>query len=86
MLDSSTPLIVPALGNLYQALSPWVETLLRIIVGLALVPHGLRMTFGFFPSMTATQELVVPRSIPITLLIYPFLLARGGEFCRLPDR
>ena len=50
MLDSSTPLIVPALGNLYQALSPWVETLLRIIVGLALVPHGLRMTFGFFPN------------------------------------
>ena len=50
MLDSSTPLIVPALGNLYQALSPWVEALLRAVVGLALVPHGLRMTFGFFPN------------------------------------
>ena len=47
MLDSSTPLIVPALG-LYQALSPWVVALLRVAVGLALVPHGLRMTFGLF--------------------------------------
>jgi hypothetical protein len=25
------------------------------------------MTFGVAPSMTATQELVVPRSIPMTL-------------------
>jgi putative oxidoreductase len=25
------------------------EALLRLAVGLALVPHGLRMTFGFFP-------------------------------------
>jgi putative oxidoreductase len=32
-----------------QALSPWAETLLRAVVGLALVPHGLRMTFGLFP-------------------------------------
>lgn len=48
MLDSSTPLVIPALGNLYQVLSPWAEALLRVVVGLALVPHGLRMTFGFF--------------------------------------
>jgi putative oxidoreductase len=33
-----------------QALSPWAEALLRAIVGLALVPHGLRMTFGLFPN------------------------------------
>ncbi len=48
MLDS-TPLIFPALGPLYQSLAPWAETLLRAVVGLALVPHGLRMAFGFFP-------------------------------------
>jgi putative oxidoreductase len=47
---SDTPLIVPALGSLYAALLPWVEALLRVVVGLALVPHGLRMTFGFFPN------------------------------------
>jgi putative oxidoreductase len=50
MFNSSTPLIIAALENLFQVLSPWVEALLRVIVGLALVPHGLRMTFGFFPN------------------------------------
>jgi putative oxidoreductase len=50
MLDQSTPLIFPALGTLYQALAPWAYALLRIAVGLALVPHGLRNTFGMFPT------------------------------------
>jgi putative oxidoreductase len=44
-----TDLIIPALGPFYAALAPWSEALLRVVVGLALVPHGLRMTFGFFP-------------------------------------
>jgi putative oxidoreductase len=39
----------PGLENLYHTLSPWAEALLRAVVGLALVPHGLRMVFGFFP-------------------------------------
>ena len=37
-------------GPLYQALAPWAEALLRVSVGLALVPHGLRNTFGLFPT------------------------------------
>ena len=37
-------------GPLYQALAPWTEALLRVSVGLALVPHGLRNTFGLFPT------------------------------------
>jgi putative oxidoreductase len=41
--------ILPALADLYQTLSPVTEALLRAAVGLALVPHGLRNTFGFFP-------------------------------------
>jgi putative oxidoreductase len=45
---TDTPLIVPALGSLYHALSPWVEALLRFVVGMALVPHGLRMCLGYF--------------------------------------
>ena len=49
MPDTSTPLYFPALGPLYQALAPWAEALLRASVGLALVPHGLRNTFGMFP-------------------------------------
>ena len=43
-----TALIWPALGQVYETLTPWTEALLRAAVGLALVPHGLRNTFGFF--------------------------------------
>jgi putative oxidoreductase len=45
-----TPLIFPALGTLYDTLTPWAEALLRAVCGLALVPHGLRNTFGMFPT------------------------------------
>jgi putative oxidoreductase len=47
---ADAPLIFPALGSLYAALAPWAEALLRVAVGLALVPHGLRNTLGFFPN------------------------------------
>ena len=43
-----TPLVVPALGALYAALAPYVEALLRFIVGMAILPHGLRMCLGYF--------------------------------------
>ena len=36
------------MGGIDQALLPWAEALLRAAVGLALVPHGLRNTFGMF--------------------------------------
>jgi putative oxidoreductase len=49
MLDPSTSLIFPSLGPLYEALAPWAEALLRVSCGLALIPHGLRNTFGLFP-------------------------------------
>jgi putative oxidoreductase len=39
----------PHLSQLYQMLAPFAFALLRVAVGLALVPHGLRNTFGFFP-------------------------------------
>jgi putative oxidoreductase len=45
-----TPLAFTQLSSLYQTLAPFADALLRIAVGLALVPHGLRNTFGFFPN------------------------------------
>jgi hypothetical protein len=39
------------------------------IDGVVLAPSAFSMTFAALPSMTATQELVVPRSMPIALLI-----------------
>jgi putative oxidoreductase len=38
------------LSTLSQTLLPFADALLRAAVGLALVPHGLRNTFGFFPN------------------------------------
>ena len=45
---NQTPLLVPALGAVYAALMPWAEALLRFAVGMAMVPHGLRMSLGTF--------------------------------------
>ena len=41
--------MVTDLNAVLAALEPWAEALLRAVIGFALVPHGLRMTFGFFP-------------------------------------
>jgi len=48
MTDAPAALVFPELAHVYALLAPWSEALLRAVVGLALVPHGLRMTFGFF--------------------------------------
>src|SRR3990167_1437118 len=40
------------------------------IDGVVRAPSEFSITLGFPPSITATQELVVPRSIPITFAIF----------------
>lgn len=40
--------VIPALSSLYEALSPWMEPLLRFITGAMLVPHGCQKLFGMF--------------------------------------
>ena len=37
--------------------------------GVVRAPSAFPMTFACVPSIMATQELVVPRSIPMTLLM-----------------
>ena len=49
-MDGSTPLFLPQMAPLYQAAAPVAETLIRIVVGLALIPHALRFCFGMFPN------------------------------------
>jgi putative oxidoreductase len=56
----------PALGPLYAALTPVAEAVLRAICGLALIPHGLRAFFGFFPNSGSR-------------ILSPELLAKGIE-------
>src|SRR3979490_2394386 len=48
------------------------------IDGVVRAPSAFSMTLALLPSITATQELVVPRSMPITLLI--------GTSCKKQDR
>ncbi len=40
-------------ASLFESLAPLADTLLRVAVGLMLVPHGLRNTFGLFPNSGA---------------------------------
>jgi putative oxidoreductase len=47
-MPDPTPLIAPELASAYASLAPVAEALLRFVVGFALVPHGVRMTFGWF--------------------------------------
>ena len=61
-----TALVFPALQSLYDSALPWVEALLRVWCGLALIPHGLRCFFGYFPN-TGSR------------ILNPALLATGLE-------
>ena len=45
-----------------------------ITEGVVLLPSALGITTGSLPSITETQEFVVPKSIPIILLIIFFLI------------
>src|SRR3979409_1251663 len=47
------------------------------IEGVVRMPSAFSMTFGVLPSMTATHELVVPRSMPMTLPMFSLPLFYG---------
>jgi putative oxidoreductase len=59
MLDDTTALIFPALAPLYETIAPWSEAAIRVVVGLWLVPHGLRNTLGLFPK-TGVRSHSIP--------------------------
>ncbi|HEY3918748.1 MAG TPA: DoxX family protein [Stellaceae bacterium] len=56
----------PALGPFYATITPWAEALLRAWCGLALLPHGMRCFFGWFPNSGSR-------------ILSPALLASGIE-------
>ncbi|MFN3351621.1 DoxX family protein [Pseudorhodoplanes sp.] len=49
-MHETTPLFIPQFAGLYASAAPLAEMVLRVVVGLSLVPHGLRMSMGFFPN------------------------------------
>src|SRR6185437_11740489 len=56
------------------------------IEGVVRMPSEFSMTFGFLPSMTATHEFVVPRSIPMTfpMVLISFFLRQVGRALAAP--
>src|SRR6201985_3078284 len=48
--------------------------------GVVRMPSAFSMTFDVLPSITATHEFVVPRSIPMTfpMVLISFFLRQGG--------
>src|SRR5271166_758511 len=56
------------------------------IEGVVRAPSEFSMTLGVAPSMTATHELVVPRSMPITFaIVFPLFLSRDRSAPRRPN-
>src|SRR5215467_6336186 len=58
------------------------------IDGVVRIPSAFSITFGALPSITATQELVVPRSMPMTLpmVFIPLCCGRSVGPGRRPER
>src|SRR3954464_7304328 len=48
--------------------------------GVVREPSAFSITFGCLPSIMATHELVVPRSMPMILLMGPVLTPLAGGF------
>ena len=48
---AATRLYVPALGPIYEKLDPFVLPILRVGMGLILIPHGAQKLFGWFGGM-----------------------------------
>src|SRR5215813_4494024 len=49
-------LYIPALGRFYDATYGCAETMLRIVLGAILIPHGMQKLFGAFGGMGLTAN------------------------------
>ena len=58
--------VVPVVWQGFQQDAPHFQVCLLKIDGVVRAPSSFSRMRGILPSMTATQELVVPRSMPIT--------------------
>ena len=56
-------LYVPALGGIYDKLMPFALPLLRVAIGLILIPHGAQKLFGWFGGAGFTRFIQIFESI-----------------------
>lgn len=52
-------LYIPALDNLYKALTPYAGTILRVTMGGILIPHGAQKLFGMFSGPGLTRMAAI---------------------------
>jgi len=62
--------------------SRWPSSVKPMMDGVVRWPSAFSMTLGLPPSITATHELVVPRSMPMTSPTGAELMARSGALVR----
>jgi putative oxidoreductase len=48
---AATRLYIPALAPIYERLTPFALPILRVGIGLILIPHGAQKLFGWFGGM-----------------------------------
>jgi putative oxidoreductase len=56
MAEATTRLYIPALSGLYSAVHEYAEPILRIALGVVLIPHGCQKLFGMFGGMGLTAN------------------------------
>lgn len=83
--ERSPALIIPALGPLYRCLSPISYTMIRVVAGLLLIPHGWPKLFGgaaegsaaFFAKVGLEPALPLVYLVGITEVFGGLCLALG---------
>jgi putative oxidoreductase len=63
VMTGRSRLYVPALGGIYQKLTPFALPLLRVAIGLILIPHGAQKLFGWFGGAGFTRFVQIFESI-----------------------
>ena len=82
--ETSTKPVIPALGAIYDAISPLGEPLVRVAAGLMLMPHGAQKLFGWFGGygVEATGQFFAAKlGLPASLALVAGLIEFfGGLF------
>jgi putative oxidoreductase len=60
-------LIVPALGQLYEALAPFSYAIMRFATGAVLLPHGVQKVF--YGSTARRADAIAAKGLPFPLLL-----------------
>jgi len=80
MSATTTRHLIPALAPLYDKATPVFETLLRVVVGGFLVPHGAQKLFGAFGGYGLTGTAGFMESLGFAPGILFAALVGGVEF------